>query len=159
MVPDDEHTSLVLECFCTLGDKIWSLTDDDVAKRCVQDLAEKLGFIDAKDVVGWNVIRTRFAYPVYDLEYSGKLAKINAYLNQFDGLHIVGRTGTFRYNNADHSIEMGLLLGRKILGYDVDHMQVNTEQEYHEIKQSDKISRDHYEVARPLASGKFTSPT
>jgi protoporphyrinogen oxidase len=159
MVPDDAHTSLVLECFCTLGDKIWSLSDDDVAKRCVQDLADKLGFIDAKDVVGWNVIRTRFAYPVYDLEYAGKLAKINAYLNQFEGLHIVGRTGTFRYNNADHSIEMGLLLGRKILGYDVDHMQVNTEQEYHEIKQSDKISRDHYEVARPLASGKFTSPT
>lgn len=159
MVPDDEHTSLVLECFCTLGDKIWSLSDDDVAKRCVQDLADKLGFIDARDVVGWNVIRTRFAYPVYDLEYAGKLAKINAYLNQFEGLHIVGRTGTFRYNNADHSIEMGLLLGRKILGYDVDHMQVNTEQEYHEIKQSDKISRDHYEVARPLASSKFTSPT
>jgi protoporphyrinogen oxidase len=159
MVPDDEHTSLVLECFCTLGDKIWSLSDDDVAKRCVQDLAEKLGFIDAKDVVGWNVIRTRFAYPVYDLEYSGKLAKINAYLNQFDGLHIVGRTGTFRYNNADHSIEMGLLLGRKILGYDVDHMQVNTEQEYHEIKQGDKIARDHYEVRAPLTPGKFTHPT
>ena len=39
-------------------------------------------------------------------------------------------------------------------------MQVNTEQEYHEIKQSDKIARDHYEVGAPrLASGKFTSPT
>ena len=60
-----------------------------------------------------------------------------------EGLHIVGRTGTFRYNNADHSIEMGLLLAQKILGYDVDHMSVNTEPEYHEIKQSDKRPRDH----------------
>ena len=47
MVPDDDHTSLVLECFCTVGDAIWSLSDDDVARRCVRDLTEKLGFIKA----------------------------------------------------------------------------------------------------------------
>jgi protoporphyrinogen oxidase len=159
MVPDDEHTSLVLECFCTAGDNIWSLSDDDVARQCVRDLTDKLRFIEAAEVVGWNVIRTRFAYPVYDLQYSGKLAVINAFLKQFQGLHIVGRTGTFRYNNADHSIEMGLLLARSILGYEVDHMAVNTEQEYHEIKRSDKIARDHYEVGARLARGKFTSPS
>lgn len=158
MVPDDEHTSLVLECFCTQGDPIWTLSDDDVARRCVADLSEKLRFIDPGDVEGWNVVRTRFAYPVYDLQYSGKLAAINAFLNQFEGLHIVGRTGTFRYNNADHSIEMGLLLARRILGYDVDHMQVNTEQEYHEIKRTDAIARDHYEVGA-RAPRKHTSPT
>ena len=45
---------------------------------------------------------------------------------------------------------MGLLLARKILGYDVDHMGVNTEPEYHEIKQSDRIARDHYEVGARL---------
>ncbi len=159
MVPDDDHTSLVLECFCTAGDPIWSLSDDDVAKRCVRDLSEKLNFIDPSDVEGWNVVRTRFAYPVYDLQYAGKLALINGFLNQFPGLHIVGRTGTFRYNNADHSIEMGLLLARKIMGYDVDHMQVNTEQEYHEIKQSDQIARDHYEVGTRVAPRKFSSPS
>jgi protoporphyrinogen oxidase len=146
MVPDDDHTSLVLECFCAIGDAIWSLSDDNVAQRCVRDLSDKLGFIDPADVVGWNVVRTRFAYPVYDLQYAAKLAVINGFLNQFDGLHIVGRTGTFRYNNADHSIEMGLLLARKLLGYDVDPMAVNTEREYHEIKQSDRIARDHYET-------------
>lgn len=159
MVPDDEHTSLVLECFCTMGDAIWSLSDDDVARRCVSDLTEKLGFIKPADVAGWNVVRTRFAYPVYDLQYAGKLAVINAFLKQFEGLHIVGRTGTFRYNNADHSIEMGLLLARRILGYDVDHMAVNTEQEYHEIKRSDSIARDHYEVGARAPARKFTSPT
>ena len=159
MVPDDEHTSLVLECFCSAGDAIWSLSDDDVARRCVRDLADKLGFIDSADVEGWTVVRTRFAYPVYDLQYAAKLAVINAYLRQFEGLHIVGRTGTFRYNNADHSIEMGLLLARKIMGYEVDHMAVNTEQEYHEIKQSDRITRDHYEVGSRVPASKITHPT
>ena len=98
-------------------------------------MSEKLGFIDPSDVEGWNVVRTRFAYPVYDLAVLRQGSRsIQDFLGQFSGLHIVGRTGTFRYNNADHSIEMGLLLARRILGYDVDHMKVNTEQEYHEIK-------------------------
>ena len=146
MVPDDDHTSLVLECFCTLGDAIWSLSDDDVARRCISDLTEKLGFIKAGEVEGWSVVRTRFVYPVYDLEYSGKLATIKEFVSGLEGLHIIGRGGTFRYNNADHSIEMGLLLARKILGYEVDYMGVNTEPEYQEIKQSDKIERDHYQL-------------
>lgn len=158
MVPDDDHTSLVLECFCTAGDAIWSLTDDDVARRCVQDLTDKLGFINSGDVEGWNVVRTRFAYPVYDLQYAGKLALINGFVKQFDGLHIVGRGGTFRYNNADHSIEMGLLLARKILGHEIDHMEVNTEQEYQEIKRSDDIARDHYAVEPRLPTRKERSP-
>ncbi len=159
MVPDAEHTSLVLECFCTAGDSLWALSDDDVAKMCVRDLSEKLRFIDPSEVEGWNVVRTRFAYPVYDLQYSGKLAQINGYLGRFPGLHIVGRTGTFRYNNADHSIEMGLLLARKILGFDVDPMQVNTEQEYHEIKRSEKIARDHYVAGKQPVPRRFTSPS
>jgi hypothetical protein len=73
------------------------------------------------------------------------LKVINDYLAGFEGLHIVGRGGTHRYNNADHSIEMGLLLGRHILGYDVDYMGVNTEPTYHEIKTSKKPERDHYQ--------------
>ena len=150
MVPDDDHTSLVLECFCTAGDAIWSLSDDDVARRCVADLTERLGFIKPDEVEGWSVVRTRFAYPVYDLEYSGKLATIKEFLSGLDGLHIIGRGGTFRYNNADHSIEMGLLLARKLLGYEVDYMGVNTEPEYQEIKRSNKIKRDHYQLGAHL---------
>jgi protoporphyrinogen oxidase len=146
MVPDADHTSLVLECFCTFGDPIWSLSDDDVARRCVADLVQKLRFIDAADVEGWSVVRTRHAYPVYDLQYASKLRKINEWLQGFKGLHIVGRGGTFRYNNADHSIEMGLLLGRRIMGAEVDHMEVNTEQEYQEEIRSTDTKRDHYEL-------------
>ena len=113
MVPDQSTTSLVLECFCTKGDHIWQLSDEEVGRRCVQDLANKLGFIEVDDVIDFQCVRTLQAYPVYDLEYGGKIARINEYLAGFEGLHIVGRGGTHRYNNADHSIEMGLLLGRK----------------------------------------------
>lgn len=146
MVPDQSTTSLVLECFCTKDDHIWKMTDEEVGRRCVEDLEKKLKFIDSSEVVDFSCVRTLQAYPVYDLQYADKIKVINDFLAGFEGLHIVGRGGTHRYNNADHSIEMGLLLGRKILGYDVDHMDVNTETEYHEIKTSKGPNRDYYKV-------------
>jgi protoporphyrinogen oxidase len=145
MVPDQSTTSLVLECFCTEGDNMWQMSDDAVALRCIDDLERKLHFIESSEVIDFSVVRTLQAYPVYDLEYARKLKLINDYLAGFEGLHIVGRGGTHRYNNADHSIEMGLLLGRHILGHDVDYMGVNTEPAYHEIKTSEKPERDHYQ--------------
>jgi protoporphyrinogen oxidase len=122
------------------------MTDEEVGQQCISDLEKKLKFIDSSEVIDFSCIRTLQAYPVYDLEYAGKIAQINDFLAQFEGLHIVGRGGTHRYNNADHSIEMGLLLGRKILGYNVDHMDVNTEPEYQEIKRLDDSKRDSYKL-------------
>lgn len=146
MIPDQSTTSLVLECFCTKGDHIWQMADEDIGMRCAKDLEEKLKFIEASEVIDFQVVRSLQAYPVYDLDYGENIKVINDYLADFEGLHIVGRGGTHRYNNADHSIEMGLLLGRKILGYDVDYMDVNTEPEYHEIKSSKDPARDYYKV-------------
>lgn len=145
MVPDDEHTSLVLECFCTRGDHIWEMSDDEVAQTCVNDLVEKLRFIEHDEVEGWNVVRTLHTYPVYDMTYAGNVGVIKDHLAAMQGVHIVGRGGTFRYNNADHSIEMGLLLGRKILGFDVDPLDVNTEPEYQEIVDGE-LNRNQYGI-------------
>jgi protoporphyrinogen oxidase len=157
MVPDGERTSLVLECFCTRGDALWNMSDEQIVQRCVRDLVDKLKFVRDEEFEDAAVVRTTHAYPVYDLQYATKIDLIKAFLAGFEGLHIVGRGGTFRYNNADHSIEMGLLLGRKLLGYEVDHLAVNTEPEYQEIKRGDEIRRDHFTDAT-TASGRQPEP-
>jgi hypothetical protein len=59
-------------------------------------------------------------------------------------LQIIGRYGTFRYNNTDHSIETGLLAAKNILGEHHDLDRVNADSEYHEIKR----------VPEPIASGR-----
>ena len=147
MVPDADHTSLVLECFCTRGDHIWQMEDDAIAKRCVRDLVDKLGFIAEDEVVGAQVVRTLQAYPVYDLQYQGNIDIVRGFLDTHQGLHMVGRGGTFRYNNADHSIEMGLLTGRKLLGEDIDPMLVNTEAAYHEEIREGEPKREGYRAS------------
>jgi len=129
MAPEGK-TSLVLELFCEAGDELWQRTDDDLVDLVAGDLADKLHFIEKNEVLGGFAIRSRDAYPRYGLEYRDAVSAIKTCLGSFENLNIVGRGGTFRYNNTDHAIETGLLAARHILGEDVDLDSVNSEQEY-----------------------------
>ena len=145
MVPEAGYTSLVLECFCSRDEPLWRMQDDAIVKRCIEDLDDRLGLLSAHEVTDHAVVRTLNAYPIYDLDYEQKLQAIQGALEEFEGLHCLGRSGTFRYNNSDHSVEMGLLLGRRLCGHAVDHLGVNTEAEYHElIDHGRKPARDSF---------------
>jgi protoporphyrinogen oxidase len=135
MVPKPTQTSVVTEWFCSEGDDVWQLSDEEIVRRTVDHLADDLGFIDRGEVIEGLVLRARHAYPVYSLDYGDRVGLIKRHLEQHtDVLSIAGRGGTFRYNNADHSIETGILVGRNLLGGHYDVESVNTEQEYHEEK-------------------------
>ncbi|MBI4317620.1 MAG: FAD-dependent oxidoreductase [Chloroflexi bacterium] len=127
-------TSLVAECFCSVGDEIWSASDDVLCEMTVDQLSNSLGFISRRDVLGAFVVRSRQAYPTYLIGYDRALEKIKGYLTSLRNLQIVGRSGTFRYNNMDHSIETGMLAARNILGEELDIEAVNREREYLEAR-------------------------
>lgn len=133
MVPDQSKTSVVLEYFCTTGDETWRKSDDEIVAWAVADLC-KLGLITKDKVLGGFCVRAKEAYPVYGMGYDAKLQKMKDYIAPIERLAIVGRGGTFRYNNADHSVEMGLLTGQMIRGLvdKADIMRVNTDLEYGE---------------------------
>src|SRR5262249_15220176 len=114
MVPDDEHTSVVLECFCSRGDAVWRMSDAEIVERCLKDLTESLGFARREEFEEAVVVRTTHAYPVYDLEYARKLDVIRTFLGRYEGLHIVGRGGTFPYHHAGHHNARELTLGRRL---------------------------------------------
>lgn len=153
MVPDDQHTSLVLECFCSRGDQLWEMSDQAIAQRCVRDLVDKLGFLRDQDVAGFTIVRTVQAYPIYDLQYKENIGVVHDFLKRHEGLSMVGRGGSFRYNNADHSIEMGLLLARRLLGDDIDYQAVNVEKEYQEEIRDSSPRRDQYRLHRDVPAG------
>jgi protoporphyrinogen oxidase len=134
MVPGDEFTSLVVEYFCSPGDEIWNMSEEEFVKTTVDHLVDDLKFIDRSEVIDGFIVRAPRAYPSYVIGYEKPLEKIKAFVEQLDNLQIIGRYGTFRYNNTDHSIETGLLAAKNILGEHHDLDQVNAEKEYHEIK-------------------------
>ncbi|HYI24071.1 MAG TPA: FAD-dependent oxidoreductase [Thermomicrobiales bacterium] len=134
MVPGDEYTSLVIEYFCTRGDHIWNMSDQQLVNQSVKHLVEDLGFLRPEEVLGGFTLRATKAYPVYDLDYQEPLAKMKDYIQGIENLQYIGRGGSFRYNNTDHSIETGLLAAKNLLGEHHDLERVNAEEEYHEIK-------------------------
>jgi protoporphyrinogen oxidase len=128
-------TSVCAEWFCTVGDETWKLSDEELVTRTVGHLVEDLGFLRRDDVIDGFVLRARRAYPVYTLDYASRVETLKQHLREHaDRVSIAGRGGTFRYNNADHSIEMGILVARNLLGASHDPEQVNLAPEYHEEK-------------------------
>jgi protoporphyrinogen oxidase len=144
MVPGDEFTSLVVEYFCSFGDHIWNMSDEQLVDQTVKHLVEDLQFITPDEVIGGFTIRAPRAYPAYVIGYQEPLNRIKEFIGDVDNLQIIGRYGTFRYNNTDHAIETGLLAAKNILGESHDLDLVNADDEYHEIKR----------VSEPVGAGR-----
>ena len=94
--------------------------------------ADRINYLAKGDVVSSCVFRLKYAYPFYDLDYKHKLDAVVKFL-ETDDCYLLGRTGTFRYNNADNSIEMGLRLAenfvnnesnKSIYDYKVKHISL-----------------------------------
>ncbi len=134
MVPGDDFTSLVVEYFCTRGDHIWAMSDEQLVNQTVKHLIEDLEFVEPREVIGGFVVRATKAYPTYDIGYEKPLQLMKDYIAGIENLQYIGRGGSFRYNNTDHSIETGLLAAKNILGEHHDLEMVNADAEYHEIK-------------------------
>lgn len=127
-------TSLVAEYFCSIGDDIWNTSDSTLCEITTRALTKQLGFVSASDVIDAFAIRSLKAYPTYLIGYESHVRTLKAYLATLKNLQVVGRSGTFRYNNIDHSIETGILAARNVLGETHSIEEVNSEKKYHEAK-------------------------
>ncbi len=134
MVPSDDYTSLVVEYFCSFGDEIWNMSEEEFVSKTIDCLVDDLRFIDRSEVIDGFIVRAPRAYPSYVIGYEEPLEKIKSFIDELENIQIIGRYGTFRYNNTDHSIETGLLAAKNVLGEHHDLDQVNADREYHEMK-------------------------
>lgn len=125
-------TSIMVEFFVDEGDAIWKMPDEEVKELAISNL-ERIGLLERKRVRKGYVLRRSHVYPVYDLTYERNLTTIKRYLDGFKNLQYIGRPGRFRYNNQDHSLEMGILAARGILeGKRYDFDRIGAENEYFE---------------------------
>ena len=118
MAPEGK-TLLVIEYFSFKGDRIWSDTDSHLVETTVKHL-EKLGFLKSRDVCDSLVVRVPKAYPLFEVGYRELCEELYAYLGQFRNLHVVGRSGMFRYYNMDHAIESGIKAAEAVMGREME---------------------------------------
>ncbi|MFC1561210.1 FAD-dependent oxidoreductase [Candidatus Latescibacterota bacterium] len=124
MVPDIRKTSIVMEYYCSEGDKIKDMPDSEMIELASRELSElKLAKID--EVMDGFVIQQYDAYPIYDLDYTKKLSVIRNFLKSINNLQTIGRNGLYKYNNMDHSMYTGMLSIQNLFGADHDLWKVN----------------------------------
>jgi protoporphyrinogen oxidase len=131
MVPDQAMTCLGLEYFCSEGDELWALTDERLVELARKEIAA-IGLVRPDRIVDATVVRVRKAYPVYDAGYVDALAVVRHHLGALENLQLVGRNGTHKYNNQDHSMLTAILAVRNLFGEHHDIWGVNADDDYHE---------------------------
>lgn len=124
-------TSVVVEYICKEDSTTWRSKDEELIQKVIKDM-KKLGFIREDEFIEGCVVRSKKTYPVYDVGYLNHLTPIKEYIKRFKNLQIIGRNGTFKYNNLDHSIEAGLKAVKNLMGEHHDLDKVGQEQEYFE---------------------------
>ncbi len=130
----DKQTSILcLEYWCFDNDEIWKEQDATLGKLAPEELV-KINLIQPQDkVLNTFVVRLPRCYPVYETGYMESLSVIKNYLDKFEGLRVIGRYGSFKYNNQDHSMLMGLLAAKEILeGANERLWSINSDSEYQE---------------------------
>jgi len=114
MGPTAAAGALCLEVPCSVGDDLWSMTDDEIAERFRPDL-EAFAFIEGRhDILRAFSHRLPRVYPIYDLGWHARLEAVCRWLRQFDRFFLVGRGGLFNHNNMDHTMQGGLQAGEVI---------------------------------------------
>jgi protoporphyrinogen oxidase len=89
--------------------------------------------VDIDSIYEGFVRRVPKCYPVYSSGYKDVLEPIQDYLRGIKSVTPIGRYGSFKYNNQDHSILMGLLAAQNLLGGQyTDLWTINTDYDYQE---------------------------
>ncbi len=110
-------SSLLAEITVREGSDLDTLPDDVFMDRLISDL-DRVGIIRRADVIVTDTRRIKYAYPVYDIDYSRNVKVLHEY---FDGLGVplLGRFAEYDYINSDECVHRGMQLAEKLTGHPV----------------------------------------
>jgi protoporphyrinogen oxidase len=112
---ESENTILAMEYWCNDDEDLWRWSEEKLVDLATREIVGTGLVDDASLVKRGMAYPIPKCYPVYRLGYKRLLQPIQEYLRNVQGLQVIGRYGSFKYNNQDHSILMGLLAADNIL--------------------------------------------
>jgi len=108
-------SGICIELACMEGDGIWN-EPEHLRSLVERDMVRTRLVRRYNEIVDLHIERIRNTYPIYTIEYREKLNSAITALNRYENLLMLGRTGTFWYNNMDHSIRQALDLAATVNG-------------------------------------------
>ncbi len=129
-INNNEHATVVtLEYWSYDTDEIWNADSSKLIELGKKELRQT-GLIGELEISDGHVIKIPKCYPVYRKGYKKPLEKVEKHLSSIKNLSVIGRYGSFKYNNQDHSILMGLLAADNIINGEKHNLwEINTDYE------------------------------
>lgn len=116
-------TLLTVDIGCEVGDETWSADDETLAQQCIEGLKPVLPDA-ATRFLGARVLRTPYAYPVFDNRYEPERLALKQSTG-IDGLHSIGRNGEFGHLLLEDLYWRTLAKARQVRGrYQADSLAV-----------------------------------
>lgn len=127
-----DETILCMEYWANDESSLWRQDDVELVSLASEEIV-KTGLVKKETINRGFVKRIPKCYPIYQIGYKKNLEPIKEFLSSFKNIRVIGRYGSFKYNNQDHSILMGLLAAENIIN-DKEHnlWDLNTDYEYQE---------------------------
>jgi protoporphyrinogen oxidase len=106
-------SSIQAEVTARESSALWAMSDADVTREVVAGLTRE-GLIDGNDVITTTVRRTKYAYPIYDLDREKNLDIITSFCKS-DGIELCGRFAEFVYYNSDGILRSSKTVSARML--------------------------------------------
>jgi len=116
---DTSKTHLCLEYWTNEDDALFNQDSGSFEAMAQADL-KRLGLMNSAQIVSCKVLKVAKTYPIYYNGYQEDLKALQQQLNGIENLYPIGRYGSYKYNNQDHSLLMGMLAAQKIAGDNID---------------------------------------
>ncbi|MDP9038241.1 MAG: FAD-dependent oxidoreductase [Acidobacteriota bacterium] len=141
LVEDPTKVWIGLEYFCYDTDPLWLMPDDQLKQFAIEEVA-RIGILNAEDVSDAHAVRVPKTYPAYFGTYA-RFDELKQFIDPIDNLFLIGRNGMHKYNNQDHSMLTAMHVVDGLAAGAVNRKAlwgINTEQEYHEEKDKEKVA-------------------
>lgn len=130
MLANQDQTPLCCEYWCNFDDELWQASEADLQAMAEQEL-RTINLIQSQSILSGFVVRLPKTYPVYAGNYKPALTTLQTYFQQFKNLQLIGRYGSFKYNNQDHSLLMGILAAENLITPNKHNLwNINSDSEY-----------------------------
>lgn len=113
LCPEGENM-LCIEKSCFTEDEIWKYDKKKLIDIFIKDL-EKDGILNQEDIIKTFLLKEKYVYPVYSLDFDKQLSIIKEYLGNLPDYAYLGRPGAFMYLDMDQSIERSFKVIEKFI--------------------------------------------
>lgn len=94
-------------------DDFWKLSDNELIELAKKEI-RSTGLVRDCHIPNGYVYRVHKSYPTYHKGYKKDLEIVEKFASRLKNIQFIGRYGSFKYNNQDHSLLMGILAAENL---------------------------------------------